>query len=252
MWNGWQRFQRTFFDVDQIMAVVPDLVWTGVPNTLILSLLAIVLGVALGLVLAMLLLSRNAALRLPARIYVDVFRGLPIVLTIYLVGQGLPIAGVRPFGQSAYPYAALALGLIEGAYMSEIFRSGIQSVARGQMDAALALGLSQLQAMVLVIVPQGIRRVLPALTGQFIHVIKGSSLVYLLGLLPEQREIFSIASDASHINATLSPLVAGGIIYLMLTIPLTYAVNLFDRRMRAATPGATDRELERAVAVPQG
>jgi polar amino acid transport system permease protein len=233
------------------MAVVPDLVWTGIPNTLILSALAIMLGLALGLALAMMLLARNATLRWPARVYVDVFRGLPIVLTIYLVGQGLPIAGVRLFGQSAYPYAALALGLIEAAYMSEIFRSGIQSVSRGQMDAALALGLRPLQAMLLVIVPQGIRRVLPALTGQFIHVIKGSSLVYLLGLLPEQREIFSIASDASHINATLSPLVAGGIIYLALTVPLTYAVNLFDRKMRAAMPGATDRVAKPVVAVPQ-
>ena len=91
-----------------------------------------------------------------------------------------------------------------------------------------------------------------ALTGQFIHVIKGSSLVYLLGLLPEQREIFSIASDASHIQATLSPLVAGGIAYLVLTVPMTYAVNLFDRRMRAAMPGATDRGAKPVIAVPQG
>ena len=252
MWSSWQRLQRTFFDVDQIMAVMPDLIWIGIPNTLILSAIAILLGLLLGLVLAMMLLSRSAVLRWPARVYVDVFRGLPIVLTIYLVGQGLPIAGIRLFGQSAYPYAAFALGLIEGAYMSEIFRSGIQSVARGQMEAALAVGLSHFQAMRLVIMPQGIRRVLPALTGQFIHVIKGSSLVYLLGLLPDQREIFSIASDASHIQATLSPLVAGGLVYLMLTVPLTYAVNLFDRRMRAAMPGAMDRGEKPVIAVPQG
>lgn len=252
MWNGWQRFQRTFFDIDQIVALVPDLISIGIPNTIVLSAIAVALGLVLGLIVAMMLLSRSALLRWPARCYVDVFRGLPVVLTIYLIGQGLPIAGIRPFGQSAYPYAAFALGLIEGAYMSEIFRSGIQSVARGQMDAALALGLSHLQAMALVIVPQGIRRVLPALTGQFIHVIKGSSLVYLLGLLPEQREIFSIASDASHMHATLSPLVAGGIAYLVLTVPMTYAVNLLDRRMRAAMPGATDRGMKPVIAVPQG
>ncbi|MBL8701727.1 MAG: amino acid ABC transporter permease [Alphaproteobacteria bacterium] len=238
--DRWQRFQRTFLDIDQILAIVPDLVRIGIPNTLLLSAIAVLIGLVLGLALALLLLARSQVLRWPARAYVDVFRGLPVVLTIYLIGQGLPIAGIRPFGQNSYAYAALALGLIEGAYMSEIFRSGIQSVERGQMEAARALGLSYLKAMALVVVPQGVRRVLPALTGQFIHVIKGSSLVYLLGLLPEQREIFSIASDAAHIQATLSPLVAGGIAYLILTVPMTYAVNAFDRRVRQQMPGPGD------------
>jgi ABC-type amino acid transport system permease subunit len=180
-----------------------------------------------------------------------VFRGLPVVLTIYLIGQGLPIAGIRLFGQSAYGYAALALGLIEGAYMSEIFRAGIQSVGRGQFEGARALGLSYFHAMRLVVVPQGVRRVLPALTGQFIHVIKGSSLVYLLGLLPEQREIFSIASDASHFYATLSPMVAGGVAYLVLTVPMTYAVNAFERRWRESLESRGDRALRAAGGVPQ-
>ena len=234
VWERLESLRRTFFDVDQIVAVVPEIVWIGLPNTIILSLLACLIGLALGLGVALMLLSDRRVVRLPARCYVDVLRGLPVVLTIYLVGQGLPIAGIRPFGQNSYAYAALALGLIEGAYMAEIFRSGILSVDRGQLEASRSLGLTYLQGMVLVVIPQGIRRVLPALTGQFIHVIKGSSLVYLLGLLPEQREIFSIASDASHVNATLSPLVAGGIAYLMLTVPLTYAVNAFDRHMRAS------------------
>ena len=235
-----ERFRKTFFDVEQILAVVPDLVLIGIPTTIILALVAVLIGIVLGLFTAMLLINRNVVLRWPARAYVDVFRGLPVVLTIYLIGQGLPIAGVRLFGSNSYAYAALALGLIEGAYMSEIFRSGIQSVGRGQFEAARSLGLSYLQAMGLVVVPQGIRRVLPALTGQFIHVIKGSSLVYLLGLLPEQREIFSIANDASHVHATRSPLVAGGIAYLILTIPMTYAVNAFEKRwgtgVRSAGP----------------
>lgn len=225
-----ERFRRTFFDLDQILGVVPDLVYIGIPNTITLALIAVLIGVGLGLFTAMLLISETRILRWPARVYVDAFRGLPVVLTIYLIGQGLPIAGFRLFGSNSYAYAALALGLIEGAYMSEIFRAGIQSVGRGQLEAARSLGLSYLQAMGLVMVPQGVRRVLPALTGQFIHVIKGSALVYLLGLLPEQREIFSIANDASHIHATLSPLVAGGIAYLILTVPMTYAVNAFERR----------------------
>jgi His/Glu/Gln/Arg/opine family amino acid ABC transporter permease subunit len=231
-----ERFRKTFFDLDHILAVVPDLVLIGIPNTIILALIAVLIGIALGLFTAMLLISNSIMLRWPARAYVDVFRGLPVVLTIYVIGQGLPIAGIRPFGSNSYAYAALALGLIEGAYMSEIFRAGIQSVGRGQLEAARSLGLTYLQAMRLVVVPQGVRRVLPALTGQFIHVIKGSALVYLLGLLPEQREIFSIANDAAHIHATLSPLVAGGVAYLILTIPMTYAVNAFEKRWGAGVP----------------
>ena len=230
--EGLQRLWRTFFDIDQIMAILPELLAVGVPNTIILALVAVVIGSIIGLVVAMMLISRSAIVRMPARTFVDVFRGLPVILTIYLVGQGLPIAGIRIFGGNSYAYAALALGLIEGAYISEIFRSGIQSVERGQMEASRSLGLSYFETMRWVIVPQGIRRVLPALTGQFIHIIKGSSLVYLLGLLPAQREIFSIASDASHISGTLSPMVVAGIVYLCLTIPLTYAVNAFDRRLR--------------------
>ncbi len=237
--DRFERFRKTFFDLDHILAVVPDLVWIGIPNTILLALIAVLIGIALGLFTAMLLISRTPLLRWPARAYVDVFRGLPVVLTIYVIGQGLPIAGIRPFGSNSYAYAALALGLIEGAYMSEIFRAGIQSVGKGQLEAARSLGLSYLQAMGLVMVPQGVRRVLPALTGQFIHVIKGSALVYLLGLLPEQREIFSIANDASHVYATLSPLVAGGIAYLILTIPMTYAVNAFEKRWGAGVRGAS-------------
>jgi His/Glu/Gln/Arg/opine family amino acid ABC transporter permease subunit len=230
--DGLQRLWRTFFDIDQILGILPEMLMVGVPNTLLLAFVAVVIGTIIGLVVAMMLISRNAAIRVPARTFVDVFRGLPVILTIYLIGQGLPIAGIRIFGQSSYAYAAFALGLIEGAYISEIFRSGIQSVERGQMEASRSLGMSYFETMRWVIVPQGIRRVLPALTGQFIHIIKGSSLVYLLGLLPDQREIFSIASDASHISGTLSPMVAAGLVYLCLTIPLTYAVNAFDRRLR--------------------
>ena len=230
--EGLQRLWRTFFDIDQILAVMPEIITVGVPNTIILALLAVMIGIVIGLVVAMMLISQSLIVRAPARVFVDVFRGLPVILTIYLIGQGLPIAGIRIFGQNSYAYAALALGLIEGAYMSEIFRSGIQSIEKGQMEASRSLGLSYFESMRWIIVPQGIRRVLPALSGQFIHIIKGSSLVYLLGLLPEQREIFSIASDASHISGTLAPMVAAGLVYLSLTIPLTFAVNTFDRRLR--------------------
>ena len=137
--EGLQRLWRTFFDIDQIMAILPELLAVGVPNTIILALVAVVIGSIIGLVVAMMLISRSAIVRMPART-VDVFRGLPVILTIYLVGQGLD-RGHPHFRRKQLRLCRLAFGLIEGAYISEIFRSGIQSVERGQMEASRSLGL---------------------------------------------------------------------------------------------------------------
>jgi polar amino acid transport system permease protein len=128
---------------------------------------------------------------------------------------------------------------MEGAYMAEIFRSGFQSVERGTVEAARSLGLSHTKAMRLIVIPIGFRRVLPALTGQVILVIKSTALVYLLGLAAGQREMFAIAQDTSTNNASLSPLVAAGLLYLAITVPLTYVVNRWDRRMREDRPAAS-------------
>jgi His/Glu/Gln/Arg/opine family amino acid ABC transporter permease subunit len=220
-------------------ATLPSLVTVGLVNTLILSAAATCLALVIGLFLAVMLLSTKRLIRLPARVYVDILRGLPAILTIYLVGFGLPVAGIRPFGRNTFAYAILALGIINGAYICEVFRSGIQSVDRGQMDAARSLGLPHLKAMRLVVVPQGIRRVLPALTNQFIIMIKESSLVYVLGLFLYQRELFSVGQDATVETGNLSPLVAAGIAYLLLTVPLTHFVNFLDVRLREGRPVQT-------------
>jgi polar amino acid transport system permease protein len=234
MLEGLHRIAATFFDPTLILNTMPELLRIGLPNTLLLSLFASAIGIALGLLVAAGLLVPRRSVRLPCRVYVDVLRGLPHILTVYLIGQGLPLAGLSIFGSSTYGYAALAIGLIESAYFAEIFRAGFQSVERGQVEAARSTGLTALQTMRYVIVPQGARRVLPPLTGQFILVVKATSLVYLLGLTAVQREMFAIAQDGAINNANLSPLTAAGLIYLALTIPTTYAVNAWDRRLRGA------------------
>jgi polar amino acid transport system permease protein len=212
--------------------VFPALLSVGLPNTLIISTAAVAVALVIGMLLALLSLASHPLVRLPARLYVNVFRGLPAVLTILLIGTGLPIAGIRPFGRLTYAYAIMGVAVIAGAYTCEIFRSGIQSVERGQMEAARSLGLSHLQSMALVVVPQGVRRVLPALTNQFIVCIKESAFVYLLGLQTSQRELFTIGQDLDAQTGGLSGLVAAGLVYLVITIPLTYAVNILDRRLR--------------------
>jgi polar amino acid transport system permease protein len=225
-------FLHSFFDIHQILAVLPDLLGEGLRNTLVIAALSLLLGLLAGLALAMLLISARWWLRVPARIYVDIFRGLPAIVTVSLIGIGLPSAGVRPFGQSPMGYAILAVGLINAAYIAEIFRSGIQSVPPGQAEAGRSLGMSHLTTLMLVVVPQGIRNVLPALANQFIVAVKESSLVYLLGLAVGERELYFIAQQAQAITYNSSSFVAAGLVYIVFTVPLTHLVNWFDRRLR--------------------
>jgi polar amino acid transport system substrate-binding protein len=183
-------------------------------------------------------ISRARWLRWPARVYTDIFRGLPEVVIILLIGLGIgPIVGGLT-NNNPFPLGIAALGLTAAAYIGEIFRSGIQSVETGQLDAARALGLSHRTAMRLVVIPQGIRRVLPALVNQFIALLKGSALVYFLGLIAGQRELFQVGRDLNAQTGSLSPLVAAGLFYLLLTIPLTHLVNVVDRRLRDGRPAS--------------
>ncbi|PPK67873.1 amino acid ABC transporter permease [Actinokineospora auranticolor] len=239
----------TFLNWDYIAEVLPDLLGTGLANTLILAGCSAVLGTALGLGLALMGLSHRRWLRWPARVYTDVFRGLPAIVTILLVGQGLAVVARPLVGTNPYPLGILALSLIASAYVGEIFRSGIQSVDKGQSEAARALGMTHTATMAKVIVPQGVRRVLPALVNQFIALVKDSSLVYFLGLLASQRELFRIGQDVAANTGNLSPLVAAGLVYLAITVPLTHLVNFVDRRLREGRPvrgGDTLAELEPA------
>jgi polar amino acid transport system permease protein len=224
---------RTFLDFDAMLQVLPQLLGTGLKNTLIISAAATVIGVVVGMVLAVMGVSTSRWLRVPARIYTDIFRGLPAILTILLIGQGFARFSQDIFGPSPYPLGILALSLISSAYIGEIFRSGIQSVDKGQIEACRALGMSYGKAMRLVVIPQGVRRVLPALVNQFIAIVKDSSLVYFLGLLVTERELFRVGQDAAVLSGNLSPLVAAGIFYLIITVPLTHLVNYFDDKFRS-------------------
>jgi polar amino acid transport system permease protein len=178
-------------------------------------------------------ISTSRWLRIPARIYTDLFRGLPAILTILLIGQGFARMSQEIFGPSPYPLGIIALSLIASAYIGEIFRAGIQSVEKGQLEACRALGMGYGKAMALVVIPQGVRRVLPALVNQFIAIVKDSSLVYFLGLLVSERELFRVGQDAAVLTGNLSPLVMAGIFYLIITVPLTHLVNYFDARFRS-------------------
>lgn len=238
----------TFLDWKAMGEVIPKMFAVGLPNTLVLAIISGIIGTALGMLLALMGISRNAAARWVARIYTDILRGLPPVLTILVIGFGFgPIVREFTGSTSPYPMAVAALSLMSGAYIGEIFRSGIQSVDKGQLEASRALGFGYGASMRLVVVPQGIRRVLPALVNQFIALIKESSLVFLLGLLASEREIFQIGKDAAATTGNLSPYVAAAVFYLALTIPLTHFVNWIDARLRTGRP--EKKEPDEAAAV---
>ncbi|WP_202422848.1 ABC transporter substrate-binding protein/permease [Gordonia sp. SID5947] len=242
----------TFFNWDLYKESFPDLIKTGLVNTLILSLVSGVLGTILGMLLAVAGISRSRWLRWPARVYTDIFRGLPAVVVILLVGLGVGPVVKNLTGNNPYWLGAVALALLAAAYIGEIFRSGIQSVDDGQMEASRAIGFSYRQSMRLVVIPQGVRRVLPALMNQFISLIKDSSLVYFLGLLASQRELFAVGRDLNAQTGNLSPLVAAGIVYLVLTIPLTHLVNYIDNRLRTGRPAEVEDDPLPATAVEKG
>ncbi|MGH3632915.1 MAG: ABC transporter substrate-binding protein/permease [Mycobacterium sp.] len=246
------QLRESFFDWQLYKQAVPVLLVTGLPNTLILTVSAGVIGLAVGIVLAIAGISRARWLRWPARVYTDIFRGLPEVVIILLIGLGVgPIVGGLT-NNNPYPLGIAALGLTAAAYVGEILRSGIQSVESGQLEASRALGLSYPTAMRLVVVPQGIRRVLPALVNQFIALLKGSALVYFLGLIAGQRELFQVGRDINAQTGSLSPLVAAGAFYLLLTIPLTHLVNLVDARLRRGRPATEAEDHLDAIAAASG
>ncbi|WP_422743498.1 ABC transporter substrate-binding protein/permease [Mycobacterium sp. WMMD1722] len=226
------QLKDSFLDWNLYKQAIPDLLKTGLPNTLILTISASVIGLVLGMALAVAGISGSRLLRWPARVYTDIFRGLPEVVIILLIGLGVgPVVGGLT-GNNPFPLGIAALGLMAAAYIGEIFRSGIQSVEAGQLEASRALGFSYSSSMRLIVIPQGVRRVLPALMNQFISLLKASSLVYFLGLIADQRELFQVGRDLNAQTGNLSPLVAAGLFYLMLTIPLTHLVNFVDARLR--------------------
>ncbi|HVL65507.1 MAG TPA: amino acid ABC transporter permease [Actinomycetota bacterium] len=215
----------------ELLGEFGDAFVNGAKNTVFLAAVGEALGIALGLVLALLILSERVVVRAPARAYINFFRGTPLVWQLAFGYFGLKLGMRIPI--STYQTAALVLGLNAGAYSAEIFRSGIQSIERGQREAARSLGMSYMQSMRYVILPQAFRRVIPPLTNEFIILIKDTSLVFVLGLTLEGRELFAVARDAyaERFNATMY---IGAVIgYLAITLPLIRAVTMLENKLRA-------------------
>jgi len=213
----------------------------GAVNTVILAAVGELGGIVMGLVLALLTLSKRAVVRAPARVYINFFRGTPLIwqLSVFYFGLALGLGirlelSVGPVDlSSAYVTGMIVFILNTGAYAAEVFRAGIQSIERGQMEAARSLGMSYPQAMRYAIVPQAVRRVIPPLLNEFVILIKDTSLIVVLGLIPENYDLFTTAREGYSSSANATFFTAAAVGYLVVTLPLIRAVNAVEKRLRS-------------------
>ena len=202
---------------------------TGIWLTARLAIISLLLGLPIGLLLALARVQSLRILSVPAALYVEVMRGTPLLVQILFIYFVLPGFGIFI---PAFWSGIIALTLNSAAYIAEIFRAGIQSVEAGQMEAARALGMTHSQAMHRIILPQTFRRVVPPLTNEAIALLKDSSLVYVIGLSELTRTGQELASRYAA-PLTIWPMVA--IFYLLLTFPLTRLAQYLERRWKPIT-----------------
>jgi polar amino acid transport system permease protein len=213
--------------------MLPELLTEGAKNTLVFTFFSFIGGLAIGLVVALARISRTRWTRWPAAVFTDILRGLPALLTIIFIGFGIPIATGWQFPFPKYFPGCLALSLVGGAYMAETIRAGIEAVPRGQMEAARSLGMPYRTAMRRVVLPQAFRLIVPPLTNELVLLFKDTSLLAVLGTLAGGKEITKFARDFANSTSNSSALVAGGIAYLVITLPLIRLVAQLENRGRA-------------------
>lgn len=200
---------------------------TGLENTLILTIISVSLGTVLGTLVAMLKMSRLRVARFISSVYVEVIRGTPILLQLYVFYFVLP--NVFTFMKlSQFMWVSVALCINSSAYVSEVIRAGIQAVDKGQTEAARSLGLSEGQTMRKIILPQAVRNILPALGNEFIMMLKETSLASTF-FLGDIMTSYLIVKGATFL--TLEPLTIVAAIYLCVTYPLSKLVDKFGKKM---------------------
>jgi len=220
---GWPEVRETFFSWSIFKDAFPEVLegfWLDVKVFLVCEVAILIVG----LIVALVRTSRSPAffpLRLLGVVYVDLFRGFPTIMLVYLVGFGVPALKLSGLPTDPVVLGGIALTLSYSAYVAEVYRAGIGSVHRGQRDAALAVGLTDNQAMRHVILPQAVRRVAPPLLNDFVALQKDVALISILG----PQEAFRIAQIIQYETFNFTPLIAAALLYLAVTIPLARVVD---------------------------
>ena len=207
----------------------------GLVTTVTLSLLTVIFGFLLALVLALCRMSKIKPLRWLATAYVEVFRATPMLVQLFIiyfvVFAGVKFPNIMLFGFiriGRFIPGVVALSMNSGAYLSEIIRSGIQSIDGGQTEAARSLGLTQGQNMRFIVLPQAIKNILPAIANEFVTIIKESSICYTIGV---QEIMYAVTTVKGATNIIFEPLIVATVMYFCLTFPTSKIIAYFERRM---------------------
>ena len=220
-WDGIvATFIKCFLKDDRYLLLLD-----GIGVTIKISLLAVLIGIAIGLVIAFCALSKKKVLNLIGKVYTDVIRGTPSVTQLMII-YFVVFATVD---LEKWVIAAIAFGINSGAYVSEIIRAGILSIDKGQTEAGRSLGLNAMQTMVSIIIPQAVKNIFPALCNEFIVLVKETAIVGYIGLVDIQKAGDFIKSDTFE---AFMPLIATAIIYFVLIKILTLAMARVEAALR--------------------
>ena len=216
---------NAFFNLEILKATAPYL-WAGFKMSVLLTLVVVPLGIAGGLAVALLSGVRIKLLRWAVTFYVDFFRAFPPLVLLMFIAFGLPFTGLD---LPAFASVALAFLLNTSSYYGEIFRAGIESIPRGQFEAARSTGLNAAQTMTWVVVPQATRNVIPDLISNTLEVVKLTSIASVVAL----PELLYAARQAQSVTYNATPIIAAGIIYLVCLWPLVRLLSRFEHRQIA-------------------
>lgn len=230
-----EAIQRSFLNLEIAADMFPRVLTEGAVNTLLYTATSFAFGLVFGLLLALMRLSSVAPYRWIARVYVEFFRALPALVTILLIGFGIPIAfdGFNIPG-GLLGKATLGLGIVAAAYMAETIRAGIEAVDKGQVEAARSLGMNGFWTMVSIIIPQAFRIIIPPLTNELVLLIKDTSLLFVLGTTIGGKELLKFGRDLQNDLFNATPLIVIALVYVAITIPLTFLVSQLEKRNKAS------------------
>ena len=235
-WNS-NKFLKLFLDPTILVTSLPVVFW-GFLQALAIVACAFPLAIPVGFGLSLMRLSKVLVLRGIATTYVNVVRGTPLFLQIYIAFFGLPLAGIQI---PSFPLGVIVLFMNSGAYLCEIFRAGIQSIPKGQFEASRSLGMNGAQTMLFVIIPQTIRRVIPTMTSEFILLYKDTSMLAAVGVM----EVVMYAKTIVAATGSITPYIVAACFYLVITLPLAKLVGNLEARLAGNDTGASTGKKKR-------
>lgn len=236
-WNS-NTFLKLFLNPVLLVTSLPVVFW-GFLQAIAIVACAFPLAIPLGFVLSLMRMSKFRVLRGIGTTYVNIVRGTPLFLQIYIAFFGLPLAGVQI---PTFPLGVIVLFMNSGAYLCEIFRAGIQSIPKGQFEASRSLGMNGAQTMLFVIIPQTVRRVIPTMTSEFILLYKDTSMLAAVGVM----EIVMYAKTIVAATGSITPYIVAALFYLIITLPLAKVVGKLEARLAGNDTGASTGKKKRS------